>query len=85
MDAVSYSDLRQNLKSYMDKVYDDNDALIITRKDKKNLVLLSIDEYNSLVETNYLLSNEENAAHLRRSIAQYKTGKIKKRELLNDE
>jgi antitoxin YefM len=85
MDAVSYSDLRENLKNYMDKVYDDKDALIITRKDKKNLVLISIDEYNSLIETNYLLSNEENAAHLRKSINQYKTGKTKKRELLSDE
>ena len=85
MDAISYSDLRQNLKSYMDKVYDDNDALIITRKDKKNIVLLSVEEYNSLIETSYLLSNEENAAHLRKSIDQYKTGKIKNRKLLNDE
>jgi antitoxin YefM len=85
MDAVSYSDLRENLKTYMDKVYDDKDALIITRKDKKNLVLISIDEYNSLLETNYLLSNEENAAHLRKSINQYKAGKAKKRELLKDE
>jgi antitoxin YefM len=85
MDAVSYSDLRENLKTYMDKVYDDKDALIITRKDKKNIVLISIDEYNSLIETNYLLSNEENAAHLRKSINQYRTGKTKKRELLNDE
>jgi antitoxin YefM len=59
MDAVSYSDLRENLKTYMDKVYDDKDALIITQKDKKNLVLISRDEYNSLIETNYLLSNEE--------------------------
>jgi antitoxin YefM len=85
MNAVSYSDLRENLKNYMDKVYDDKDALIITRKDKKNLVLISIDEYNSLIETNYLLGNEENAAHLRKSINQYKTGKTKKRELLSDE
>jgi antitoxin YefM len=85
MDAVSYSDLRENLKNYMDKVYDDKDALIITRKDKKNLVLISIDEYNSLIETNYLLSNEENSAHLRKSINQYKNGKAKKRELLSNE
>jgi antitoxin YefM len=85
MDAISYSDLRQNLKSYMDKVYDDNDALIITRKDKKNLVLLSVDEYNSLIETNYLLNNEHNAEHLRKSIDQYKTGKMKNRKLIDNE
>jgi antitoxin YefM len=85
MDAVSYSDLRQNLKSYMDKVYSDHDPLIITRKNNENLVLLSIDEYNSLMETSYLLSNEANAEHLKKSIAQYAAGKTKKRELLKDE
>jgi antitoxin YefM len=85
MDAVSYSELRQNLKSYMDKVYGDHDPLIITRKNNENLVLISIDEYNSLMETNYLLSNEANAEHLKKSISQYNTGKAKKRELIKDE
>jgi antitoxin YefM len=51
MDAVSYSDLRQNLKRFLDKVYNDNDALIITRKNNENLVLLSVAEYDSLIET----------------------------------
>jgi antitoxin YefM len=85
MDAVSYSDLRQNLKSYMDKVYIDHDPLIITRKNNENLVLLSIEEYNSLIETSYLLGNEANSEHLRKSIQQYEKGKVKKRELLKDE
>ena len=85
MDAVSYSDLRQNLKSYMDKVFSDHDPLIITRKNNENLVLISIDEYNSLMETSYLLSNEANSEHLKTSIAQYVAGKAKKRELLKDE
>jgi len=85
MDAVSYSDLRQNLKSYMDKVYFDHDPLIITRKNNENLVLLSIEEYNSLMETNYLLGNEANAEHLQKSINQYKNGNAKNKELLKDE
>lgn len=85
MDAVSYTDLRQNLKTYMDKVYFDHEPLIITRKNNENLVLLSIDEYNSLMETNYLLGNEANAEHLKKSINQYIDGKAKKKELLNDE
>ena len=85
MDAVSYSDLRQNLKSYMDKVYNDHDPLIITRKNNENIVLLSIDEYNSLIETNYLLGNEANAEHLRKSIEQYSSGKVNKKELLHNE
>lgn len=85
MDAVSYTDLRQNLKTYMDKVYFDHEPLIITRKNNENLVLLSIDEYNSLMETNYLLGNEANAEHLKKSINQYIDGKAKKKKLLNDE
>ncbi len=85
MDAVSYSDLRQNLKSFMDKVYNDHDPLIITRKNNENLVLISIDEYNSLMETNYLLSNEANTKHLKESIEQYESGKFETRELLEYE
>ncbi len=85
MNAVSYSDLRQNLKTYLDKVYQDHDPLIITRKNNENLVLISIDEYNSLTETGYLLSTEANASHLRSSIAQYEAGKARNRDLLGDD
>jgi antitoxin YefM len=68
----------------MDRVFQDNDSLIITRKNNENVVLLSVEEYNSLQETNYLLSNEANAEHLKKSIAQHKNGKIKARELSNE-
>jgi antitoxin YefM len=85
MDAITYTDLRQNLKTYMDKVIQDNDPLIITRKNHENVVLISVDEYNSLLETNYLLSNEANAAHLKKSITQHKSGKIKARKLHENE
>ena len=84
MDAVSYSDLRQNLKTYLDKVYHDHDQLIVTRKNDENLVILSVAEYNSLIETSYLLSSPANAEHLRLSIGQLNSGKILSRELLND-
>ncbi|GHU96676.1 prevent-host-death protein [Spirochaetia bacterium] len=85
MDAITYTDLRQNLKTYMDKVFQDHDPLIVTRKNNENVVLLSVGEYNSLLETNYLLSNEANAEHLKKSIVQHKAGKIKTRELYGDE
>ena len=85
MDAITYTDLRQNLKTYMDKVIQDNDPLIITRKNSANVVLLSINEYNSLTETNYLLSGKANADHLEKSINQHKSGKFKTRKLtVND-
>ena len=79
--AVSYTDLRQNLKTYLDKVVQDNHPLIITRKNNENVVLISVAEYSSLIETNYLLSNEANSDHLKKSISQHKAGKAIKREL----
>jgi len=81
MNAVTYTDLRQNLNTYMDKVIDDNDSIIITRENRENVVLISFDEYSSLLETNYLLSSEANAEHLKKSITQHRSGKIKTREL----
>jgi antitoxin YefM len=81
MDAITYTDLRQNLKTYMDKVFQDNDPLIVTRKNNENVVLISVAEYNSLMETNYLLSNEANLKHLKKSITQHKSGKIKSKKL----
>ena len=85
MDAITYTNLRQNLKSYMDKVFNDHDPLIITRKNNENVVLMSVDEYNSLMETNYLLSNKTNAEHLQKSINQHKSGKMKERKLYENE
>ena len=73
MNVVSYSNLKQNLKTYLDRVYNGSAPLIITRKNDENLVLISIHEYNSLIETNYLLSNDANAEHLKKSINQYET------------
>ena len=85
MDAITYTDLRQNLKTHMDRVVNDRSALIITRKNNENVVILSVEEYNSLLETNYLLSNEANSEHLKKSIAQHKSGKIRAKNLIGDE
>ncbi|NQY29050.1 MAG: type II toxin-antitoxin system prevent-host-death family antitoxin [Flavobacteriaceae bacterium] len=55
MDVINYSELRSNLKHWLDKVVDDVNELVIKRKGSKDLVLISLDEYNSLKETTYLL------------------------------
>jgi len=85
MNAISYTELRQNLKYCMDKVFQDSAPLIITRKNNENVMLISVDEYNSLAETNYLLSNKANAEHLKKSIKQHRSGKSKVRNLYKDE
>ena len=52
----------------MDKVYNNHEPLIITRKKSKNVVMVSIDEYNSIMETSYLMASPKNAQRIRESI-----------------
>lgn len=82
MNAVNYSELRTNLKSYMDTVYENHEPLIITRKNNENLVMISIEDYNSMIETEYLLSSEKNAEHLFTSIENARKGRTEKRNLI---
>nr|WP_229331599.1 type II toxin-antitoxin system prevent-host-death family antitoxin [Flavobacterium ammonificans] len=58
MKVINYTDLRLNLKKWMDAVTDDMEEIIVKRKDNKDLVLISLEEYNALNETNYLLSGK---------------------------
>jgi antitoxin YefM len=84
MNAVNYSDLRRNLKSYMDKVYEEREPLIVTRRNNENVVVMSIDQYNSLVETSYLLGTEANARHLFESLRDARAGRTEERELVDE-
>ena len=77
MKVSTYSDLRKNLKEQLDQVYDDKDMLIIKRKANKDVVILSLEEYNSLRETSYLLSSKANARRLFESMEQIERGEIK--------
>lgn len=84
MNAVNYSDLRQHLKKYLDHVYHDHESLIITRKNNENVVILSVDEYNALNETQYLLSSKKNAEHLERSLAELRADDGMHKKLIDE-
>ena len=84
MDAVNYSDLRRNLKSYMDRVYEGREPLIVTRKNNENVVVMSVDQYNSLVETSYHLGTEANARHLLESLRDARAGRTEEHELVDE-
>ncbi len=75
MIAANYSEFRSDLKKYLDSVEDNNETLIIKRKTGKGTVIISIDEYNSMMETMHLLSSKKNADRLYESIHQFKSGK----------
>ncbi|MDZ7743660.1 MAG: type II toxin-antitoxin system Phd/YefM family antitoxin [Bacteroidota bacterium] len=75
MIAANYSEFRTRLKKYLDSVEDNNETLIIKRKTGKGTVLISLDEYNSLMETIHLLSSKKNADRLYESIQQMNSGR----------
>jgi antitoxin YefM len=74
MIAANFSEFRTQLKKYLDSVEDNNETLIVKRKTGKGTVMISLDEYNSIMETVYLLSSKANSDRLYESIDQMKRG-----------
>ncbi|WP_418659617.1 type II toxin-antitoxin system Phd/YefM family antitoxin [Alistipes putredinis] len=64
MRTATYSDLRQNLKTYIDSVIEDSDTVIINRGKGTGVVLMSLEEYNSIKETEYLMKSPENMTRI---------------------
>lgn len=86
MKVVTYSEARNALKSILDSVVSDADVTIISRRDAEgDAVVMSLDSYNSIMETLHLTSNPANAAALARAIAQDKAGQVQVRQLLSDD
>ena len=81
MIAANYSEFRTGLKSYLDSVEDNNETLIIKRKSGKGTVMISLDEYNSIMETLHLLSSKKNANWIYESKEQMRSGKTIQPEL----
>ncbi len=84
MIAANFSEFRTNLKSYLDNVEDNNEFLIVKRKTGKGTVMISLDEYNSIMETVHLLSSKANADRLYESIQQMKSGEKFTKDLIEE-
>lgn len=80
--AVNFTNLRDNMKSYMDKVTDDYETMIVTRKNNKNVVMMSEEAYNNLMENIHVLGNKENYDWLMESKAQLEKGDFSTHELV---
>lgn len=85
MKIISFTEARNSLKTVLDGVVDDADTAVITRRDAEDAVVMSLDYYNSLMETVHLLRSPANAEHLNRSITQYKMGKAIEHALVDDD
>ena len=83
MRIITFSEARKNFKSVLDTVIEDAGATIVTRRDADDAVVMSLNYYNSLMETVHSLKSPANAAHLADSIAQYKAGRTQVRELVD--
>ncbi|MDF1555893.1 MAG: type II toxin-antitoxin system prevent-host-death family antitoxin [Deferrisomatales bacterium] len=81
MDAIPYTRLRSNLAKEMDRVCDDRTPILVTRKSARSVVMMSLDDYEALEETAYLLRSPENARRLLESIAELERGDGTERQL----
>ena len=81
MDTITYTSARSTLAKTMEKVCDDHAPVIITRKTAQPVVMMSLEDYNALEETSYLLRSPKNARRLLESIAELEAGKGRVRDL----
>ena len=84
MIAANYTEFRTGLKKYLDSVEENNETLIIKRGTGNGTVMISLDEYNSIMETVHLLSSKANADRLYESIKQIKEGKKVRKNLIEE-
>ena len=83
MNAITYTAARENLASTMDRVCEDHDPVIITRNRDQSVIMISLDDYEALQETAYLLRSPANAKRLMSAIQSLDAGKGMKRSLKN--
>ncbi|QNI65442.1 MULTISPECIES: type II toxin-antitoxin system Phd/YefM family antitoxin [unclassified Synechococcus] len=83
MQVVTFSEARESFKAVLDRVESDADVTLITRRNSQSAVVMSLDTYNSLMETVHLLRSSANAAHLQRSLEQAERGELLRHPLID--
>ena len=81
MQVVNFTEARNNLKSIFDTVYQDHEDVIVNRKSGENVVIISLEKYNSMNETEYLMRSPANRKHLLNSLQQLEEGKVVTKDL----
>lgn len=82
MKVVNYSEFRNNLAENLNIVNDDGDIVVVSRSKGKNVVVMSLEEYNSIQETLHLTSTKANTKRLEEAMEQMKKGKFQKHKLI---
>jgi len=81
MKSITYTEARANLSEAINRVCEDHDPWVITKRRDKAVVMISLEDYDSLVETSHLLKSPRNARRLLESIEQIESGRARKRKL----
>jgi len=81
MQVVNFTEARNNLKSLFDDVYLNYEDVIVNRKNGENVVIISLDKYNSMLETEYLMKSPANKERLLKSINSARSGRVVEKKL----
>jgi len=84
MQVLNYTDFRKNMKSVLDKTVEDHEIVIISRSNDKDIVLLSLQDYNSWMETMYLMRSERNRTRLSEAMERTEKGDFSAHNLIED-
>ena len=82
MKTMTYTESRARYAEVLDQVVNDREEIVITRQGHESAVIIALDEYESLMETVYLMQSPANARHLRESIAQLRHGILEEHDLI---
>ncbi len=82
MDATTYTQARKNFAAVMNRVCDDHAPIIITRQNERPVVMISLEDYNAIEETLYLVKSSKNASRLAKSLGDLKERKTEKHDLI---
>ena len=82
--AVNYSELRNNLKDYCDKTIDNLETILVTRKNDRNVVMISLEEYNNLLENSYIMSDSDYYKDLIQRAKEVKEDKVIQKDLIKE-
>jgi antitoxin YefM len=84
MNAITYSEARAKLADTINRVCEDHNPIVITKKNDKSVVMISLDDYEAMAETTYLLRSPKNAQRLLESIRELESGKGRVKELVEE-
>lgn len=82
--AVNYSEIRKNLKDYCDRTIDNLETVLITRKNDRNVVMISLEEYNNLVENSYIMGDADYYKDLVQRAKDVEDDKLIQRDLIEE-